>query len=574
MTMTMRAVGRPRPTPLLVAKGAVAAPRPLPRTAFCRDRDVPSEMAYKLRCRADGAISYHMHLGLNTWSATLEALHDITAALASDGQRVDRFGLCLDRGMSLLEARRGAARKETGPRLAEGDWDEMANGVPVQPHLGDFMIGTPASLENTVRALGAGVTTIGNLGQYFAFDTPGESDDVDVTEATVMALAAMAAARPHGALVHSYLDDGPAMQFSHYGAYVGWAALELYIVERLLGARLAHCLGGLVPDPATRAMLHFALDDLRDRDSVGSMIYGNTVDYTDNHVHNAAVLSTCLLVDIAAQLRRPTGHAIMPVPLTEAERIPSAAEIIAVQRVARATEREARRCADLFDWSRLERMGAALADYGRRFAARVLALMAEDGVDTGDAAALLLALRRATPTELERRAALPATPDIARLEPWKAGQVRAHAARIGTATPHLAGMRVILAVLEVHDVVRDALAVALPRRGCEVILLPSIATPAGIARAAVEEDVDAVVVGVYNGWALSLARELRAACAAEGYEGAVVFGGRLNEDMGGPLPVDVRPQLAGLGVRCVERAEDVGPLLAGLKGARDDVHAL
>ena len=50
-----------------------------------------------------------------------------------------------------------------------------------------------------------------------------------------------------GALVHSYLDDGPAVQFSHYGGFAGWAALELYVVEELLGARLAHSYGGLIP---------------------------------------------------------------------------------------------------------------------------------------------------------------------------------------------------------------------------------------------------------------------------------------------------------------------------------------
>jgi methylmalonyl-CoA mutase cobalamin-binding domain/chain len=509
-----------------------------------------------------------MHLGLSTWPATRDALQEIVAALAEDGHHVERFGLCLDRGMSLPEARRDGVRKETGPRLAPGEWREIGEIAPVQPHLGDFMIGTPASLENTLHALRAGVTTIGNVGQYFAFDTPGGDDECATTEATVMALGAMAAMRSHGALVHSYLDDGPAMQFSHYGAYVGWAALELYIVERLLGARLAHGFGGLVPDPATRAMLSFALDDLRERDSVGSMIYGNTVDYTADHVRNGAVLATCLLVDIATQLHRPTGHAIMPVPLTEAQRIPSAQEIVAVQRVAREIEREARRSAALFDWPHLERMGAELAAYGRRFAAQVLALLADDGIDSGDAAALLLALRRADPVELERRVAMavPIPPEIARLETWKAVQVRVHAARIGADTPRLTGMRLVLAVLEVHDVIRDALAVALPRRGCEVILLPSTATPGQVARAAVEEDAAAVVIGTYNGCALSLARELRAALDEEGFDGAVIFGGRLNEDMGGPLPVDVRQELRGLGVQCVERAEELGPLLETLRG--------
>ena len=135
----------------------------------------------------------------------------------------------------------------------------------------------------------------------------------------------MAAHRDRGALVHSYLDDGPAMQFSHYGGYLGWAALELYAVEALIGARLAHCYGGLVPDPRHRAVVGFALDELRGGDSLGSMVYGNTVEYGRVRERNLAVLTTSVMVDVATQLHRPTGHAINPVPLSEAERIPDAA---------------------------------------------------------------------------------------------------------------------------------------------------------------------------------------------------------------------------------------------------------
>ena len=62
---------------------------------------------------------------------------------------------------------------ETGPMLESlQDWQEVGNVVPIQPHMGDFMIGFPASLENTVNALTAGVTTIGNLSQFFAHEAP------------------------------------------------------------------------------------------------------------------------------------------------------------------------------------------------------------------------------------------------------------------------------------------------------------------------------------------------------------------------------------------------------------------
>ena len=93
--------------------------------------------------------------------------------------------------MSVPAERRAGAAKETGPRLEAGDWQAVA-AAPAQAHLGDFMIGTPAGLENTVQALAAGITTIGNLGQHFAFEPPGGHDDADLTETTVRALGAMA----------------------------------------------------------------------------------------------------------------------------------------------------------------------------------------------------------------------------------------------------------------------------------------------------------------------------------------------------------------------------------------------
>ena len=129
--------------------------------------------------------------------------------------------------------------------------------------------------------------------------------------------------------------------------------------------------------------------------------------------------------------------------------------------------------------------------------------------------------------------------------------------RIAQATPRLDGTRVVLAVLEVHDVIRDALAKALTQAGADVILVSSGATPAQVAAAATQEDADAVVVGTYNGGALGLGRELRA-----GYDGLIVFGGILNEDAGGALPIDARPGLRELGIVCLDDAAEVGEALS------------
>jgi methylmalonyl-CoA mutase cobalamin-binding subunit len=486
---------------------------------------------------------FHMHVGLHDWTATADAVHTVHDELRARGHSIERFGLCLDRAMGLPPEQRASARRETGPRLEDHEWFDVA-ALPVQPHLGDHMIGTPAGELNARAALKAGITSIGNLGQFFAFEPPGGYDDAQLTRTTVRALRAMASTP--GALVHSYLDDGPAVQFSHYGGFVGWAALELYVVEDLLGARLAHAYGGLIPDPDDRAIVGFALDDLRGRDSIGTMVYGNTVDYTRDHAHNERVLREYLTVDIGAQLHRPTGHAINPVPLTEAERIPSADEILTVQLIAREVAADARRAPT--HWAPLEAKGAQLADDARAFRDRTLRRLRDDGVDTHDPEQVLLALRRTAPATLDGGDGRPT---------WKSQVVSAQAARIAAATPRLDGTRVLLAVLEVHDVVRDALANALTRNGADVIVLNSGVTPAQVAAAATQEDVDAVVVGSYNGGALSLGREIRA-----GYDGLVIFGGVLNEDTGEALPIDARPGLRKLGIVTLEDAADIGAALS------------
>jgi methylmalonyl-CoA mutase cobalamin-binding subunit len=508
---------------------------------------------------------YHMQIGLTSWPATERALGEVEAALAERGHTVDRFGLALDRVMSRKEARRAGIAKETGVRLEADDWARIGEAVAIQPHMGDHMIGSEASFENTLRAMPAGVTTIGNVGHYVSYELVGGSDETEVTEETLRALGALAARRADGALAHSNLDDGPGMQVSHYGAYAGWAALELYVVEELAGARLAHCYGNLVDDPVCRAVLHLALDDLRDRESIGSMVFGNTVGYTADRSRSTAALATQVLTDIALQLHRPTGHAVTPIPLTEAIRIPSPDEIVEVHLLARELEREARAGGALFDWARLERLGAAVADYARRFRDRALRLLEDDGVDIRDAAALLLALRRAGAAELERRVDLTPPLEVGRLEPWKASHVRSIGAAIAARLPRLDGVRIVLGVLEVHDVVRDALARELPAAGAEVVLVGAGATAETAVRAAVEEDADAVVLAVYNGNALALGEQLVAAAAAEGFDGAIVLGGLLNQDLGGELPVDVTDRLTSLGIRCVERAEDLGDVLAAAR---------
>ncbi len=546
----------------LIEQGRAMAPKNRATTAFLRLHGAASEAEYKLRCRAQRRTMYHMHVGLSTWAQTEQALVEVSNAMAAEGFFIDRFGLALDRAMGVLESDRDLTAKETGPRLGPGEWSRLGEAAPIQPHMGDFMIGFPSGFTNTLRALEAGVTTIGNIGQFTAFDLIGGSDEILVTEETVRALGAISALRNQGVLAHSNLDDGSSTQARHFGGYVGWAALELYVVEELTGARLAHCFGNTIENPESRAIVHFALDDIRGRDSIGSMIYGNTADYRVNsRARNTAVLSAQIMCDIAMTIRRPTGHAVNPVPLSEAERIPSAAEIVEAHLLARELEREVRKAPDLYHWERLEHAGALVAEYAMEFRNRALAMFAADGIDTTDAAHVLLALRRTTMQDLERRLDFSAPPEVARLETWKAKHVRELTDRLRPTSKPLDRMRIVLAVLEVHDLVRDALAATLPAAGAEVILLGSNTPIEGLVRSATNEDADAIVLGVYNGNALALGQQLMSGLSATGWDGRVFMGGLLNQDIGDGLPIDARPDLRALGIQCVDRAEDLVALL-------------
>ncbi len=547
----------------LIEQGRAAAPKDRAVTAFFRKHGVSSEVEFKQRCKAERRTMYHMHIGLSTWELTEQALIQIHNALSAEGFAVDRFGLALDRAMGVPEAQRDFTAKETGPRLLPADWLRLGQAAPVQPHSGDFMIGFPAGFDNTLRALAAGVTTIGNVGQYTAYDLIGGSDETLVTEETVRALGAISALREQGVMAHSNLDDGSSTQARHFGSYVGWAALEKYAVEDLIGARLAHCFGNTIQNPESRAIVHFALDDIRNRDSVGSMIFGNTADYRANsRTRNTAVLSAQVMCDIAMTIYRPTGHAVLPIPLTEAERIPSADEIIEAHLLAHELEREVRKAPNLYNWERLERTAVQVAEYAIEFRNKALALFSNDGVDVTDAAQMLLALRRTTMQDLERRLDFAAPPEVAALETWKARNVRELTDRLRPTSKPLDRMRIVLAVLEVHDLVRDALAATLPAAGAEVILLGSNTPIEGLVRSATNEDADAIVLGVYNGNSLALGQQLMKGLSGTGWDGRVFMGGLLNQDIGEGLPVDARPDLTALGITCVDRAEDLVSMLA------------
>lgn len=566
-----------RPGRELVAEGrSLARDWTVGRNAFLDTENVASEAEYKRRQAANGRMMQHAHIGFRSVDRTVAAIAEVHEACARHGARVDRFGITLDMSMGYPPELRGQNRRGTGIVL-EGveSFARITNAAPAAAHFGDFMLGLPGALENTKGALAAGATAIGNLGQYFTFRLPDWDDDVATTEATVRALG-LIAAQPVEVLVHSNLDDGFAGLFADMSSALGMVLVEKHIVETLIGARLSHCFGHHFTAPRVRMAFHTAL--ARVTSTPGTMIFGNTVSYKATPAANYASLASYLQADLWALARRHTGHAVNPVPVTENQRIPDIDEIIDAQLFAHRLAEHAAASADLVDLAPVDALADRLVEGGQLFAERVLAGLAEAGIDTSDAAETMLSLRRIGPKRLEAafgagapdpsawsgRRAIALAEWVEELEhdarDWAARVPAAAAARIAGR-----GLTACVASSDVHEHGKNLIARMLEHLGVGIVDGGASIDADDLVATALAQQADVIAVSTYNGIALRYAREVKEALARAGADLPVCIGGRLNQvpdDSNSGLPVDVRTDIRRLGVMPCDTPEDLIRLLA------------
>ena len=527
----------------------------LGRSAFLDLHGVESEYEYKRQSMRDGRIMYHAHIGMNDIDATAAALRQIHRQLDSHGFALDRAGFALDRRMGLPTDRRAAAAAETGPMLVNtADWTALAQSAPIQPHLGDFMIGQPASVANSVEALRIGCSTIGNLSQYFTFEAPGWNDAATTASETCQAIQLLAEFRGRGVMLHSYLEDGFGALFRNCASVAAWAMLERYIVEELIGARLTHCIGGLTRDPVKRAGWVLALQQIHQGEQVGSMIYGDTISFGHEFEKNRAVTAEYLLWDILVQLHAPSGHAVLPLPVTEAIRIPSADEIIEAQLFGRQVEATARRLYPHVDFSAAEKFAADVCREGQAIYQNALAGLGELGADTRDPLQLLYLLKRLGAQGFESMFA----GELAQLQSPPTDMYELSQEVIADYRPmfhdaafcaRVKGARLLVASSDVHEHAAGALAQLLGESGAEVVYLGAEQDPQDLVAALRKQPVDALLLSTHNGMALEYARQLKALLEAEAIVVPVIMGGVLNQKVDDQaLPVPVLDELKALGM--------------------------
>lgn len=539
------------------------------RSAFMDKMGVASELEYKRQCIKNRQIMYHAHIGMNTWRDTIEALARLHQTAENSGFVIDRAGICLDRRMGLPPEHRSRIPAETGPMLeTRREWMDVGRMIPIQPHMGDFMIGFPASVENARRALAAGVTTIGNLSQFFSHEVPSWTDSVTTTVETVKAIAIMGVLQKQGTLVHSYLEDGFGALFHDCATIAGWALLESYIVEKLLGAKISHCMGGLTSDPVKRAGWVFALHEIHQHDGVGSMFYGDTISFSTDDIQNRGRVAEYLLWDIMAQLECPGGHAVLPLPATEALRIPSADEIAEAQWYGRQIEAAARRLKPHIDFSAAYDFSATVTAAGKSVFENAMAGLKAAGVDTSDAVRMLYVLKALGPADFEAMFGAGRADENAPggRQPVVATDIytltrdyideHAHLFDKPGSRRILEGRRILIASTDVHEHAITIMHELLTRAGAEIVNLGAETGPHQIACAADSGKVKAVMISTHNGMALEYAKSLKTELNELKIDLPVVMGGILNQKVeDAALPVDVTSDLKALGFYPCPRLE-------------------
>lgn len=542
----------------LMSEGRAAAKQwRLGESRFMREHGVASEATYKRVAVAAGRTMQHAHIGFRNVDRTIWGMQQVHETCARRGVMVDRFGITLDWSMGYPEQHRRSAGRGTGIVLSgPEDFARIIAASPAATHFGDFMIGLPGAFENTRAAIAAGATSIGNLGQYFTFRLPHWDDDVATTEATVRALA-LIAAQDAEILIHSNLDDGFAGLFLDMASSIGMVIVEKHIVEGLIGARLGHCYGHHFSDPLSRMAFHHALS--RVTDTPGTMIFGNTVSYQSTAAGNYASLANYLMADILATRRWPIGHAINPVPVTENLRIPDVEEIIDAQTFAARLTEHAPFYERLIDWQAVEAMAAVLVENGKRFAAALLTGLEGLGIDIRDPAQVLLAIRRLGPKRIERlfgqgqlsgeqRQPIVQAEWARELDEAADAWIAQNGKRLTAGTTR--ELKICIATSDVHEHGKYLIGRALAGVGADIIDGGVSTDPERLVEHAKESGANAIAISTYNGVALRFCKQVIAAMRQRDFEVPIIVGGRLNEvptDSNSGLPVDVTDDLAKLG---------------------------
>ncbi len=548
-------------------------------TLFMKEYGVKSEVEYKLKMMEAGKIMKHSVIGWNSWDVTEDGIRAVYNGLKEAGSGIDRLGICCDWIMGVPEQYRDRFQASGSLILnTPEEWSRLGQVVPVHPHLGDHMIGSLNGVENVTNALNAGVTSIGNLAQYFTYEYPSLEMEDYRTEDYIKAMAIMGEFKDQGVCMHCNLDDGYGAQFHDVANLLGWAKLERYVAEDLMGGRLAHCYGNLFSDSFLRIVFNRALSMINKYGTPGTFVNGNTIDYGFCLPRNYAALCAYALPDVACQLMYPSGYAVAPVPFTEAIRIPEPKEIIEAQLTMDMVIEKAPYYARYINWEKVNADAEKLVVGANQFFERVMNALDDLGVDINHGGEIVSVLKAIGPEQLEiafgagrkdeeaMRTRVPVMPTSI-VQTINKIQDEALAKQSFEGDGPLSGVAVVVGSTDVHEFGKEVIRNYLRKAGAKVFDLGVSVSIGEIADTLVETGSKVLCMSTYNGMAYSFAKDLMEELKRTGMEDThMLMGGRLNEAMdGSDVPIDVTDKLTAMGVNADNNLDTIVETIASFQ---------
>ena len=305
------------------------------------------------------------------------------------------------------------------------------------------------------------------------------------------------------------------------------------------------------------------------------MVYGDTITPGTDLIRNRASTAAYVINDIVMQMHTPTGHAITPCPTSEATRIPTPDEIIEVQMLGAQLKLEAERQYEITDFTKIEARAKIMLENGRKFYNRVLDAFS-DVIDITDPFKLVCGLRVLGADNLENMFASD-TPNTGLATERKpsipTGMYTMITSMIDNTLSKveisedtarkLKGKKAVIASTDVHQYGKMIVHATLKKAGMIVLDTGCNADTRCIVTNMQTENPDVIVPQHLQRAGAFPFEGLDCGGQKAGVWGTVpvVIGGRLNDDGGRDVPIDVMEDLQQMGLHPSESIETLITLI-------------
>ena len=172
------------------------------------------------------------------------------------------------------------------------------------------------------------------------------------------------------------------------------AKLEKYLVEDLMGAKIAHSYGDMFFSPMKRLIMLSALKQLHGKDIVGSMVFTNKLGRNHKDISlNVPHLSMSLIYDMAGQYVYQTGHAVTTMANQGLTTDTTVEDVVKTLEYAKELEAYLPAVVDTIDFDKIDREAAKVCKRGEMFFEATLEALSQV-IDVRNPYALLSALKR------------------------------------------------------------------------------------------------------------------------------------------------------------------------------------